>query len=79
MNEVYSKIKQSKNLDIDREIDIIRKKINSSNNSYEAQNPKTNELPHEFSHFYTIPKKNVYGQAQVKNLDYDSRVEYKRN
>lgn len=36
MNEVYSKIKQSKNLDIDREIDIIRKKINSSNNSYEA-------------------------------------------
>jgi len=35
MNEVFRKIKQSQNLEIDKEIDLIRKKIASSNTNYE--------------------------------------------
>jgi hypothetical protein len=36
MIEIYKKIKQSQNLEIDKEIDLIRKKIASSNTTYDS-------------------------------------------
>lgn len=34
LNEVFKKIKQSQDLEIEKEFDIIRKKIATSNGSY---------------------------------------------
>lgn len=78
MNEVYRKIQQSRDLQVDKELELIRKKINSSNAGYESQNPKENQFQHEFSHFYKVPKKNVYEDNTIKNLNYESRVETNR-
>jgi len=35
MSEVYKKIKGSQDLEVDKELEIIRRKIQSSNDSYE--------------------------------------------
>ncbi len=79
MNEVYRKINQSKNLEVDKELERIRLKINQNNINYEKENPTVKEFQNEFSQFYKVPKKMTYDENQVKNLNYESRTELKRN
>jgi hypothetical protein len=78
MNEVYRKIHQSKDLEVDKELELIRRKINNSNVSYESDNPKEKEFQNEFSHFYKIPKKMTHEEHPLKDLNYNSRTEFKR-
>ena len=76
MSEVYRRIKQSQNLEIEKEFEIIRKKILSSNNNYETEGLRSQELQGDMSHFYRIPKK---GESQgYKNLDYEGTSSMKR-
>jgi hypothetical protein len=79
MNEVYRKINQSKNLELDKELERIRLKINQNNLNYEKENPTVREFQNEFSQFYRVPKKMTFDDNQVRNLDYESRTELKRN
>lgn len=79
MNEVYRRLHQSKDLEVDKELDLIRQKLAQNNAIYQQENPKIPQLQNNFSHFYRVPKKNGFEATPIKNLDYDSRTVLKRN
>ena len=76
MGEVYRRIKQSQNLEIEKEFEVIRKKILSSNTNYETEGLRSQELQGDISHFYRIPKKEE--SHGYKNLDYEGTSSMKR-
>jgi hypothetical protein len=44
MNEVYRRLHQSKDLEVDKELDLIRQKLAQNNAIYEQENPKIPQL-----------------------------------
>lgn len=44
MNEVYRRLHQSKDLEVDKELELIRQKLAQNNAIYEQENPKIPQL-----------------------------------
>ena len=69
LGEVYRRIRVSQDLEVDRELDQIRKKINSYNQGYEQEYPKVPEVEQGISQFYQIPEKRTGSSAAISPLN----------